>query len=63
MDIVCVVLGIIDLNKPSLILSICTIGAGLVEAIGLAKEKSDGGIAWMAAIFAIVVGTVRICTL
>ena len=63
MDIVCIVLGIIDLNKPSLILSICTIGAGLIEAVGLAKAKSDGGIAWMAAIFAITVGTVKICTI
>lgn len=63
MDIVCIVLGVIDLNKPSLILSICTIGAGLIEAIGLAKAKSDGGIAWLAAIFAIAVGTIKICTM
>lgn len=62
MDIVCVVLGIIDLNKPSLILSICTIGAGLIEAVGLAKEKSDGGIAWFTALFAVAVGTSEICT-
>lgn len=61
MDILCIVLGIIDLNKPSLILSICTIGAGLVETVGLAKAKSDCTLAWLAAIFAIAVGTVKIC--
>ena len=60
---VIIVLGIIDLKKPSLILSICTIGAGLIEAVGLARAKSDGGIAWMAAIFSIAVGTVKICTM
>lgn len=63
MDIVCIVLGIIDLNKPSLILSICTISAGLIEVIGLSKAKSDGTIAWLAAAFAIVVGTAKICSL
>ena len=61
MDIICIVLGIIDLNKPSLILSICTIGAGLIEAIGLSKAKSDGTIAWLAAMFAIIVGAAKIC--
>jgi len=61
MDIVCIVLGIIDLNKPSLILSICTIAAGLIEAVALAKAKSDGTIAWLAAMFAIIVGTAKIC--
>lgn len=61
MDIVCIVLGIIDLNKPSLILSICTIGMGVVEAIALAKVKSDGAIAWAASLFAITVGTAKIC--
>ena len=63
MDILCIVLGIIDLNKPSLILSICTISAGLIEAIGLAKKKSDSTLAWMAAIFAVAVGTIKICML
>lgn len=61
MDIVCIVLGIIDLNKPSLILSICAIGAGLIEAIALSNAKSDGVIAWLAAMFAIIVGTAKIC--
>lgn len=61
MDIVCIVLGIIDLNKPSLILSICTVGAGLIEAMALSKAKSDGVTAWLAAMFAIIVGTAEIC--
>ena len=63
MDILCIVLGVIDLNKPSLILSICTIAAGLLEAIGLAKKKSDSTLAWLAAIFAVIVGTYKICVM
>ena len=92
MDIACVILGIIDLCKPSMPLSIVTTCIGMLEFILLIsvnnakkaqkkqkkepeelKEKLDGvleeskqmtsnSFVLLVALFAVIVGVVKICT-
>ena len=92
MDIACIILGIIDLCKPSMPLSIVTTCVGVIELFLLAsvnstkkaqkkqkkpeelkeklnealeesKQKTSDSLVISAALFAVIVGVVRICTM
>ena len=67
MDIVCVVLGIIDLFKPSMVLSIVAVCIGIVETVLLSafhkKNKTFYWTSYLMAIFCVIVGTIKICVL
>lgn len=63
MDIVCLILLIIDLFKPSIPLSITTIIISLLELLLLLYKKKDFSIAFMCAISGICVGVFEICIL
>lgn len=61
MDLVCLILLIIDLFKPSMPLSITTVVVGLLELFLLVHNKRDFSIAYMCALAGICVGTFEIC--
>ena len=61
MDLVCLVLLIIDLFKPSMALSIVTIVLGFVELLLLLYKDRDFNIAYLCSLCAIGVGVAEIC--
>lgn len=63
MDLICLILWIIDLFKPSIGLSIAAISTGVVELILLGIQKHKCDIAHFVSIAGIVIGIVKICTL
>ena len=63
MDIICLILLIIDLFKPSMPLSITTIIVSLLELFLLLYKKMDFSIAYMCALAGIFVGVFKICIL
>lgn len=67
MDIVCIVLGIIDIFKPSMVLSIIAVCVGIGETVLLSafhkKEKPYPWLSYFMAIFCITVGVIKICVL
>ena len=67
MDIVCIVLGIIDIFKPSMGLSIIAVCVGIAETVLLSMFcKKDKPFPWMSyfvGIFCIIIGVINICVL
>ena len=63
MDLVCLVLLIIDLFKPTLALSIVTIVLGFLELFLLLCNKRDFGFAYICSLVAIGVGVAEICVM
>lgn len=61
MDLVCLILLIIDLFKPSMPLSITTVIVSLLELFLLLYNKKDFSIAYMCALTGICVGVFEIC--
>lgn len=61
MDLVCLVLFVIDLFKPSLALSIVTIVFGFLELFLLLYNKRDFSVAYVCSLVAIGVGVAEIC--
>lgn len=61
MDLVCLILLIIDLFKPSMPLSITTVIVSLLELFLLLYNKKDFSIAYMCALAGICVGVFEIC--
>ena len=60
MDLVCLILWIIDLFKPSIGLSIAAICTGAVNVILLCIRNKDFSIAYVVSLIGIVVGIVKI---
>jgi hypothetical protein len=63
MDLICLILLIIDLFKPSMPLSITTIIVSLLELFLLLYNKMNFGFAYMCALAGIFVGVFKICIL
>lgn len=63
MDLICLILWIIDLFKPSICLSIATISTSVVEILLLCVNKSKFRIGYLVSIAGIVIGIVQICTI
>ena len=63
MDLICLILWIIDLFKPSIGLSIAAISTGVVDLMLLVIQKRKCNIAHFVSIAGIVIGIVEICTL
>lgn len=63
MDLVCLILWIIDLFKPSIGLSIAAICTGAIDVILLCIKGKDISIAFVVSIVGIIVGIVKIITL
>lgn len=67
MDIVCIVLGIIDIFKPSMVLSIIAVCVGIGETALLSVLcKNDKPFPWLSysvGIFCIIIGVINICVL
>ena len=61
MDLICLVLLIIDLFKPSMALSIATIILGFVELFLLLYTKREFSVAYFCSLCAIGVGVIEIC--
>lgn len=61
MDLVCSVLLIIDLFKPSVALSVSTIVVGFLELFLLLYNKKDFSVAYVCSLVAISVGVAEIC--
>lgn len=61
MDLVCLVLLIIDLFKPSITLSVSTIVLGFVELFLLLYKQRKFSIAYVCSLCAICVGVVEVC--
>lgn len=61
MDLICLVLLIIDLFKPSMALSVVTIVLGFIELFLLLYNKKDFSLAYICSLCAIGVGVVKIC--
>ena len=61
MDLVCLILLIIDLFKPSMPLSITTIIISVLELLLLLYNKREFSIAYMCALAGMCVGTFEIC--
>lgn len=61
MDLICLILLIIDLFKPSMPLSITTIIVSLLELFLLLYNKKDFSIGYMCALAGIFVGVFEIC--
>lgn len=63
MDLVCLILLIIDLFKPSMALSIVTVALCVFEIFLLVGNKREFSSAYAIAIIGIVVGVIKICIL
>ena len=63
MDLVCLILWIIDLFKPSIGLSIAAICTGAIDVILLSIKDNDFSIAYVVSVVGIIVGIVKIITL
>ena len=63
MDLVCLILWIIDLFKPSIGLSVAAICTGAIDLFLLSIRNKDFSIAYVASIVGIIVGIVKIITL
>ena len=61
MDLVCLVLLVIDLFKPSMALSIITIVLGFFELFLLLYKNKDFSFAYLCSLCAIGVGVAEIC--
>ena len=61
MDLVCLILAIIDIFKPSLALSIATIVCGVIETFLLARKDEDSVLPYVCGLGAIIIGVVKIC--
>lgn len=61
MDLICLVLLVIDLFKPSIALSVTTIVFGFLELFLLLYNKRDFSIAYICSLCAIGVGVAEIC--
>lgn len=61
MDLICLVLLIIDLFKPSMALSVVTIVLGFIELFLLLYNKKDFSLAYICSLCAIGVGVAKIC--
>lgn len=63
MDLICLILCIIDLFKPSISLSIAVIATGLIDLFLLVYKKGNFNIAYVISIAGVIIGTYKICVL
>ena len=63
MDLICVILWVIDLFKPSIGLSIAVIATGLIDLFLLLYKQRDFNIAYVTSIAGLIIGTYTICIL
>lgn len=63
MDLICVILWVIDLFKPSIGLSIAVIVTGLIDLFLLLHKQKDFNIAYVTSIAGVIIGTYKICVL
>ena len=66
MDLVCLILWIIDLFKPSIGLSVAVITTGVIDLLLLCmrhKDVSIAPIAYAVSIIGVVIGIIKIITL
>lgn len=61
MDLICLVLLIIDLFKPSMALSVTAIVIGFIEMFLLLHNKREFSYAFVCSLCAIGVGVAKIC--
>lgn len=61
MDLICLVLLIIDLFKPSMALSVITVVLGFVELFLLLYNKKEFSFAFICSLCAIGIGVAEIC--
>ena len=61
MDLICLILAIIDIFKPSLALSIATIACGVIETFLLISRDKDSVLPYVCGIGALIIGVVKIC--
>lgn len=63
MDLICLILLIIDLAKPSIPLSIAMLIFGTFELISLCCQGVEFDIAYVISIIGLIIGTYKICVL
>jgi hypothetical protein len=61
MDLICLVLLIIDLFKPSMALSVITVVLGFIELFLLLYKQKEFSFAFICSLCAIGVGVAEIC--
>ena len=63
MDLICLILWVIDLFKPSIGLSIAVIATGLIDLFLLVIKHSNFNIAYAMSLAGVIIGTYTICVL
>ncbi len=63
MDLVCLILWIIDLAKPSVGLSVAAIVAGFIDLYLLVLQRKKFSIAYVVSIIGLIIGVYKICSL
>ena len=63
MDLICLILWIIDLFKPSISLSIAVIVTGVIDLLLLCHQKKKMNLAYAVSIAGVIIGTYKICVL
>lgn len=63
MDLICLILGVINLFKPSIGLSIAVIATGVIDLFLLVYKKKDFNIAYVVSLAGVIIGTYTICVL
>lgn len=63
MDLICLILWVIDLFKPSIGLSIAVIATGLIDLFLLVAKHRDFNIAYVTSLAGVIIGTYTICVL
>lgn len=63
MDLICLILWVIDLFKPSIGLSIAVIATGLIDLFLLVYKKDKFNFAYASSLAGVIIGTYTICVL
>lgn len=63
MDLVCLILWIIDLAKPSVGLSVAVIVTGFIDLFLLVLKRKKFNIAYVVSIIGLIIGVYKICSL
>lgn len=63
MDLVCLILWIIDLAKPSVGLSVSVIVTGFIDLYLLVLQRKKFNIAYVVSIIGLIIGVYKICSL